>query len=172
MCALLAGPLVPHPSAGRLSHSLILPVPRWLLVGAMWLSSYEPPGINRSSGPSEDDWEERVKRKCWQIFLITRCEGLCGPQTNDKLFWLRRETRYGDRNGSITQFSKTYEAEIVHKLGVLFRLFRSQSPFLFPGSRLVLKRRRGVVSAPRGPLFHYLAVNICLIFSLTTVCEC
>lgn len=63
LCTLLAGPLVPHPSAGRPSHCLILPVPRWLLVGAMWLSSNEPPGINRSSSPRRRRGRESSKKK-------------------------------------------------------------------------------------------------------------
>lgn len=54
-------PLVPHPSAGCPSHSLILPVPRWLLVGAMWLSSNEPLGINRILSLSEEAGERKSR---------------------------------------------------------------------------------------------------------------
>lgn len=100
LCTLLAGPLVPYPSAGRPSHSLILPVPRWLLVGAMWLSSNEPPGINRSSSPLEETAERELRENANRSFRSqgeTLC--LCGHQTNDKLFWLRRKMRCGDKNG-------------------------------------------------------------------------
>lgn len=68
LCTLLEGPLVPHPSAGRPSHSLILPVPRWLLVGAMWLSSNEPPGINRSLNTWEVTGERELRENADRYF--------------------------------------------------------------------------------------------------------